>query len=148
MKNTTQLLPGFHLFTLRKKPKTKAQKLSEKIEKLKQHSISKLGDYFNKFIPSDELQNNNSGQFSRLRLFSKSNIFWAFFSQVLDADAGCKEAVKKIQALMASKLKKIPSGSSSAYCQARLKLESESLDKILKHTSKQSEIGIVNLAWL
>ncbi len=137
MKNTTQILPGFHLPTLRRKPKTKAQKLAKKIENLRQHSISKLGDYFNKFIPNNELQNNNNGQFSRLRLFSKSNTFWAFFSQVLDADAGCKEAVKKIQAYMASKLKKMPSGSSSAYCQARLKLENESLDKILKHTSKQ-----------
>ncbi|MCF6319124.1 MAG: IS4 family transposase [Proteobacteria bacterium] len=73
-----------------------------------------------------------------IRLFSKSNTFWAFFSQVLDADAGCKEAVKKIQAFMASKLKKIPSGSSSAYCQARLKLESKCLDKILEYTSQQS----------
>lgn len=29
MNNTTQLLPGFHLSTLRRKPKTKAQKLAE-----------------------------------------------------------------------------------------------------------------------
>ena len=139
MKNTTQLLPGFHLFTLRKKPKTKAQKLAQEYEKLRRHSISKLGDYFNNFIPINELQNSSSGEFSRLRLFSKSNTFWAFFSQVLDADAGCKEAVKKIQAFMASKLKTMPSGSSSAYCQARLKLKNESLDNILKHTSKGHE---------
>jgi hypothetical protein len=141
MKNTTQLLPGFHLFTLRRKPKTKAQKLAEEKEKLKQSSISKLSDYFTRFIMDEHLQNNNDGEFSRLRLFSKSNTFWAFFSQVLDADAGCKEAVKKIQAFKASKLKTMPSGSTSAYCQARLKLENENLDKILEHTSQHSKVS-------
>ena len=107
MKNTNLFLPGFHLSTLRKKPKSKAQKLADHLDKLKQHSISQLGEYFDRFVSKQYLENNSKGKFSRLRLFSKSNTFWTFFSQVLDAD-GCKEAVRKTQTFMASKLKNIP----------------------------------------
>jgi len=135
MKNNNLFLPGFHLSTLRKKPRSKAQKLADHLDKLKQHSISQLGEYFDQFIPKQYLENNQKGKFSRLRLFSKSNTFWAFFSQVLDADAGCKEAVRKTQAYMVSKLKNMPSNSSSAYCQARKKLDIDSLNCILEHTS-------------
>jgi len=142
MKNTNLYLPGFHLSTLRRKPKSKAQKLADQIDKIKQHSISQLGEYFDRFIPKKHLENNKKGKLSRLRLFSKSNTFWAFFSQILDADGGCIEAVRKTQAFMASKLKKLPSNSSSAYCQARCNLDIDSLDNILNHTSnlyKKSE---------
>ena len=135
MKNTNLFLPGFHLSTLSKKPKSKAQKLSDHLDKIKQHSISQLGDYFDRFIPKKYLENNAKGKFSRMRLFSKSNTFWAFFSQILDADAGCNEAVRKTQAYMASKLKNIPSNSSSAYCQARSNLDIDCLESILEHTS-------------
>jgi len=135
MKNTNLFLPGFHLSTLSKKPKSKAQKLTEQLDKLQKHSISQLGKYFDRFIPKQYLENNTKGKFSRLRLFSKSNTFWAFFSQILDADGGCSEAVRKTQAFMASKLKKLPSNSSSAYCQARINLDIDSLNSILSHTS-------------
>lgn len=135
MKNTTQLIPGFHLPTLRRKPQTKAQKLAQALDKIKKHSISQLGDYFNQFIPSQYLKSNHKGKFSRLRLFSKSNTFWTFFSQVIDVDGGCKEAVRKLQSHMVSKFKKIPSNSSSAYCQARINFDSDSLKKIFNHTN-------------
>lgn len=135
MKNTNLFLPGFHLSTLRKKPKSNAQKLADQIDKLKKHSISQLGVYFDKFIPKQFLENNQHGKFSRLRLFSKSNTFWAFFSQVLDADGGCKEAVRKTQAYMVAKLNALPSNSSSAYCQARNNLDIKSLENIFSSTS-------------
>ena len=50
MKNTNLFFPGFHLSTLRKNPKPKAQKLADHLDKLKQHSISQLGEYFDRFI--------------------------------------------------------------------------------------------------
>ncbi len=136
MKNTNLILPGFHLSTLRKKPQTTSQKLAQALDKIKKHSISQLGECFNQFIPSQYLKTNQKGKFSRLRLFSKSNTFWTFFSQVLDVDGGCKEAIKKLQSHMVGKLKKIPSSSSSAYCQARSNMDSESLDKIFNHTTQ------------
>ncbi len=82
-----------------------------------------------------ELSRSTSGAFSRLRLIDKANTFWAFFSQVLDADGGCQEVVRKIQAFATAQSLPVPSGSTSAYCQARRKLDPSSLEEILAHTA-------------
>lgn len=137
MQNTTLFLPGFHLQTLRKTPRSARQILAEKTEQLKQKSFSQLGECFGKFIPAQHLRPAKSGLQSRRRFFSKENTFWAFFSQVLDADGGCKEAVRKLQAFAAMRSKSLPSSSTAAYCQARKNLDQSSLEAILQHTSAQ-----------
>ena len=137
MKNYTPLFPHFHLQTLRKKPRSAQKILSEKVEKMKQKSISQLGACFGKFIPNKHLSPSSAGAMSRQRLLSKENTFWAFFSQVLDADGGCQEVVRKLQASAAMKLKTLPSSSTAAYCQARKKLDLPDLEAVLEHTSKQ-----------
>jgi len=72
---------------------------------------------------------------SRRRIFSKENTFWAFLSQVLDADGGCKEVIRKLQASAALKLNALPSSSTAAYCKARQKLDQSTLESILRHTA-------------
>ncbi len=111
MKNNNLYLPGFHLQTLRRKPRSASQKLADEKARIRRHSISQLGTCFSRFIPQDLLGCGIKGAFSRRRLFSKENTFWAFFSQVLDADGGCKEVVRKIQAFAASKSMQAPSAS-------------------------------------
>lgn len=135
MKNNSLYLPGFHLATLRRKPRSAIKKLADEQARVRRLSISQLGEYFASFIPVKELEHQGSGSFSRRRLFSKTNTFWAFFSQILDADGGCKEVVRKVQAFAVAKSLIVPSASTSAYCQARNKLEQTSLEKILVHTS-------------
>ncbi len=135
MKNSSLYLPGFHLSTLRRKPRSLPQKLADRLAKIRHHSISSLGECFGQFIPPNALENGEAGSFSRRRVFSKTNTFWAFFSQVLDADGGCLEVVRKIQALAASRSLPLPSASTSAYCQARSKLSHDDLEKILSHTA-------------
>ncbi|MFT7222633.1 MAG: hypothetical protein ACI82Z_000156 [Cellvibrionaceae bacterium] len=137
MENKTLYLPGFHLSTLRRKPRSASQVLADKLEQLKQNSLGQLGECFSGFIPKRFLQPARSGALSRQRFFSKENTFWAFFSQVLDADGGCKEVVRKLQALSAMKSKPLPSSSTAAYCQARKKLDCYSLTSILQHTAKR-----------
>jgi hypothetical protein len=136
MENNSLYLPGFHLQTLRRTPRSARQKLADERARIRRHSISQLGACFSRFIPSDLLGNHSTGAFSRRRLFSKENTFWAFFSQVLDADGGCKEVVRKVQAFAASQSILAPSASTSAYCQARSKLETETLEKIVVHTGE------------
>jgi len=46
MQNQTFLLPGFHLQTLRRTPRSTRQKLADKIVSLKQKSFSQLGECF------------------------------------------------------------------------------------------------------
>lgn len=137
MKNSTLYLPGFHLPTLRRKPRSGAQKLADERRRIRRHTISQLGECFGSFIPTQELGNESQGDFSRRRIFSKENTFWGFFTQVLDADGGCQEVVRKVQAFAASRSMPMPSASTSAYCQARSKLNEGGLKRILKHTSEQ-----------
>jgi len=148
MLNTTPLFPGFHLQTLRRKPRSPRQILAENLEQLRQKSFSQLGDCFGRFIPNQYLHPTESGALSRRRLFSKENTFWAFFSQVLDADGGCQEVVRKLQAFAAMKSQPLPSSSTAAYCQARKKLDLSTLEAILQCTSERlkttSESDLLN----
>ena len=52
MKNTTLFLPGFHLATLRRTPRSTSQKLAEELARIRRHTISQLGDCFSNFIPT------------------------------------------------------------------------------------------------
>ena len=98
MKNPTLFLPGFHLQTLRRKPRTERQKLAEEMERISNHSLSKLSEVFSNFIRLPNASDPSNRTFTRRRLFSRENIFWAFFSQILNADNGCREITRKIQA--------------------------------------------------
>ena len=135
MKNTNLFLPGFHLSTLRRTPRTASQKLADKLKSIRQKSISQLGECFSNFVPGELLKPHQSGDLSRRRLFSKENIFWGFFSQILNADGGCAEVVRMFQAFAASRAFKQPSSSSSAYCQARHRFKEADLQSIFEHTS-------------
>ncbi len=72
---------------------------------------------------------------SRRSIFSKENTFWAFLGQVIDADGGCKEVVRKLQSYASVKGGRIPSSSTASYCTARKKLDQQSLTSIFQHTA-------------
>jgi len=148
MKNSTPIFPGFHMPTLRRKPRSAQQKLVEKMTLLKQKSFKQIGEVFEKFIPHSLLKPERNGAMSRRRLFSKENTFWAFFSQVLDADGGCKEVIRKLQSYASIKGVKVPSSSTAAYCAARKKLDEQMLSDILAHTAERleemPETGLMN----
>jgi len=139
MKNTTPILPGFHMQTLRRKPRSAQQKLAEEMTLLKQKSFKQVGAVFEKFIPQTLLKPEREGAMSRRRLFSKENTFWAFFSQMLDADGGCKEVIRKLQSYASIKGVKVPSSSTAAYCAARKKLDEKMLSDILERTADRLE---------
>jgi len=98
--------------------------------------FSQLGEFLGKFILSSSLLPTDYGENSRRRIYSKENTFWGFFTQVLDADGGCQEVVRKIQAFAALQAKSLPSSSTAAYCQARKKLKNPDLNDILQGTSR------------
>jgi len=130
------MFPDFHLQTLRRKPRSEAQKLAEKLALLQQKSSKKIGELFETFIPKVFLKPEKEGAMSCRRLFSKENTFWAFFSQVLDADGGCKEVIRKLQAYASLRGISFPSSSTASYCTARKKLSIETLTGIFEHTAK------------
>ncbi len=134
---TTQTLPNLHLPKQRQPMRSAQQKLSDQLSNLKKKSFIQLGECFGKFIPSEYLSASKSGLHSRNRVFSKQNTFWAFLSQVLDAEGGCKEVVLKFQSFVAKSSGKAIACSTSAYCQARKNLDKTSLESIFKHLSQQ-----------
>ena len=132
-----QILPGFYFPRRGRKPLTVQQKFSKKITLLKQKSFKQIGELFENFIPRRLLKPEQSGTMSRRRLFSKENTFWAFFSQVLDADGGCKEVIRKLQSYASIKGVRIPSSSTASYCTARKKLDEQMFSEIFDHTAAQ-----------
>lgn len=145
---TTPMFPGFQRQIVRRNPRSAQLKFAEKIALLRQKSFKQIGEVFEKFIPRHLLKQEASGTMSRIRLFSKENTFWAFFSQVLDADGGCKEVIRKLQSYASIKGIKVPSSSTASYCTARKKLDEEMLSKILAHTAERIELmpetGLLN----
>jgi hypothetical protein len=140
MKNIRKLLPmlpGFHLRSRRRKSLSPQHKFAEKLALLKQKSFKQIGEIFENFIPRSLLKPEQDGVMSRRRLFSKENTFWAFFSQVLDADGGCKEVIRKLQSYASIKGVRIPSSSTASYCTARKKLNEHLFSEIFKHTAAQ-----------
>jgi hypothetical protein len=131
------MFPGFHLQTLRRKPRSEQQKLADRLTLLQQKSFKQIGEVFEKFIPTALLKPEREGVMSRRRLFSKENTFWAFFSQILDADGGCKEVVRKLQSYASLKGIAFPSSSTASYCTARKKLDIQTLTEIFDHTARQ-----------
>ena len=67
MKNNSLYLPGFHLPTLRRKPRSAAHKLADSLAHIRRHSLSSLGECFGRFIPAKVLENGEAGSFSRRR---------------------------------------------------------------------------------
>lgn len=142
MKNltfSTPMLPGIGRQIRHRKPRAAQRKLAEKLALLQQKSFKQIGELFEKFIPRTLLKPESSGAMSRNRLFSKENTFWAFFSQVLDSDGGCKEVIRKLQSYASLKGIEIPSSSTASYCAARKKLKEQMLSDILMHTADRLE---------
>lgn len=138
----TPMFPGWHLPTLRRKPRTDTQKLMAAKERLHKMTFSRLGQCFARYISGDYFNTDGCTEFSRRRVFSIENTFWGFFQQVLSTDGGCQEVVNQYRVLAEQRGLTSISPSTSAYCQARKKLDINLLKNILVKT--QSHIPAKN----
>lgn len=96
------------------------------------NSLQELYEIFGHLLPEQLLTPNDEGAHSRERIFSKQVSFWAFVAQMLNPGASCREIVRRVQAWWQETLgeTKAPSSSTSAYCQARRRLEPAALELI------------------
>ena len=133
--NPTPVLPGFYKPLRGRKPRSAQQIFADKVASLKRKSFKQIGEIFERFIPEEYLKPEASGIMSRRSMFSKENTFWAFLGQVIDADGGCKEVVRKLQSYASLKGVKIPSSSTASYCIARKKLDEQTLTNIFQYTA-------------
>jgi hypothetical protein len=108
-----------------------------KIEKIKRlDSLGELYELFGEFLPDHLLSMSEEGPNSRERVFTPKVTFWAFVSQVLDVGSACRDAVRRVEAWwrwMQKERTGKPPLSPSAYCQARARLDMQTLRLIHGH---------------
>ena len=106
----------------------------EKVKRL--DSLGELYELFGEFLPDHLLSMSEEGPNSRERFFTPKVTFWAFVSQVLDVGSACRDAVRRVEAWwrwMQKDRTGEPPLSPSAYCQARARLDMETLRLIHGH---------------
>lgn len=75
---------------------------------------------FAHFLPAASLEANDPTP--RQRHFGHIPVFWAWLAQILEANASCSKALGLVQAWSRSSGLPVPTGGTSAYCNARLRL--------------------------
>ena len=95
-------------------------------------SLEELYEIFGHLLPARLLAATEQGTNSRDRLFSTQVTFWAFAAQILSPGTACREIVRRVEAWWQEGIGtgEAPSGSTSAYCQARARLEPAALELI------------------
>ena len=107
------------------------------IEKVKRlDSLGELYELFGDLLPDRMLSMSEQGPNSRERVFTPKVTFWAFVSQVLDVGSACRDVVRKVEAWwrwMQKDRTGEPALTPSAYCQARARLDMQTLRLIHGH---------------
>ena len=96
------------------------------------NSLQELYEIFGHLLPDGLLAATRKGANSRDRLFNPQVTFWAFAAQILSPGTACREIVRRVEAWWQEGLGSgaAPSSSTSAYCQARARLEPAALELI------------------
>jgi len=99
-------------------------------------SLGELYELFGELLPDRLLAASDKGDNSRERVFTPKVTFWAFVSQVFDVGSSCRDVVRKVDAWWrwASKDRCGEQAlTPSAYCQARARLDMQTLRLIGSH---------------
>ncbi|MHC5722980.1 IS4 family transposase [Nostoc sp.] len=112
-----------------------------RVQILKDKFSQSLGLPFKELLPESLIKQTISDLKIKYkkRLFDPTITLWAFLSQILDSDKSCHNAVSKIIAHLAEEDVEIPSTDTSAYCQARLRLPENLLEKLFYSSAKSLE---------
>lgn len=134
-------LPGFSNLMRPSRAKARAVQVMAEAS-----SIDGLAALVARFIPT-ELFKTAEGQ--RNRLFTAMVTFTAFLGQVMERGSSCREAVRRVQAWFLASGQSAPDDSTSAYCQARrrldLKLISTAFDRLctwFESETKRSDLWL------
>ena len=112
---------------------------------LRQISLPELARCLETYLPAYLFASEDQGANSRERIYTLRLTFQAFLWQMLKPQTACREVVRQVQAWFGlQELRPVESGS-SAYCQARLRLPRERLEKALsqlaQHADRQAAPG-------
>lgn len=122
MKDYTPYLPGMHLCQTRKRME----------KRINENGLHAMKEFLKGRIDMTELERRSAnGANSRKRIFDRANVFILFLVQALTG-LTCGHTVSLMQGRCTIKKKNRISSSSSAYCQARCRLELSFLKNVFK----------------
>jgi hypothetical protein len=101
-----------------------------RVQRVRQESLLHLELLFAELIPPWLLSQADEGTNSRDRVFSVRRTFWGFLYQALNPSCPCREVVRQIQALFCLHSRGPVDEGTSGYCQARLRLPLDTLQRI------------------
>lgn len=121
-----------------------ARRALQKIARI--DSLAELYELFGHLLPARLLAPAEAGTGSRQRLFSTQVTFWAFAAQVLSPGSSCREIVRRVEAWWQEQAggDQRPSASTSAYCQARARLDPATLELIRAELCWNLERHVLN----
>jgi hypothetical protein len=114
----------------------RARKMASQVKQLR--SLGEIYELFGEMLPDRLLGRTESGVNSRQRMLTPKVTFWAFVSQVFDVGSSCRDVVRKVEAWWRWSQKEPVSAEGltpSAYCQARARLDDQTLQVIFQHLS-------------
>lgn len=102
-------------------------------------SPNELATLFKDWIPAHRLSPADEGPNSRRRVYCLRITFWTFFWQILHPGSSCYDAVCKVIAWWAALGRPRVSQDTSPYCQARLRLPPDTLERLIQGAAQTAE---------
>jgi hypothetical protein len=127
----TYCFPSFHKHLFGRKPVSDRERLAREVRTADALCLTQLHTLFEPVLPSWLVTFKTSrGPNSRHGIYTTLVAFWAFLSQVLDADGSCRRAVTRVQTLCCALKLRLPDEDTGAYCTARARLPIRVLIKV------------------
>jgi hypothetical protein len=98
-----------------------------------------LEQLFGSCLPAGLLSQADEGPNSRERVYSRRITFWTFLWQALNPGSSCRSAVRKVMAWFALLDGPKVAKDDSPYCQARQRLDRETLERALQASAQAAE---------
>ncbi len=118
------------------------------LQTLRQVSLPQLERCLGAYLPAPLLSAETQGDNSRQRIYSLRLTFQCLVWQLLKPETACREVVRQVQALFRLKGWGRVQEGASAYCQARLRLPPERLEKALAELADQADRRAGPGGWL
>ncbi len=112
--------------------------LGSRVQPLRKQSLLLLEQLFAQFIPGWLLSQADEGDNSRQRVFTLRRTFWGFLYQVLNPGCTCRQITRQIQAFFCLHDLGRVDEDNSAYCQARLRLPLDTLQRLRRTVADQA----------
>lgn len=128
MQSNTKFLPGFSTKLHGRQRRRQLESFRIKRERLRSESVSDFGTLFDSILPLEKLF--EFSESLRNRIFPEVVTFWAWVSQIVEANSSCAKATALVQAWHEEAKLPLPAANTSSFCRARQRLSESFLNAV------------------